>query len=49
MAVGRVRDGEIIVERCGDPISAGKIDESIPVASQVAAALAEYTLRHCAD
>jgi hypothetical protein len=49
MAVGRVRDGEIIVERCGDPISAGKVDESIPVASQVAAALAEYTLRHCAD
>jgi hypothetical protein len=49
MAVGRVRDGEIILERCGDPVVAGRVKDDVPVASQVAAALAEYTLRHCAD
>src|SRR4051812_43385798 len=48
-AVGRVRDGEIMVDRCGDPISAGKLRDDQPAGSQVAAALADYVLTHCAD
>jgi hypothetical protein len=49
MAVGRVRDGDIVLERCGDPVVAGKLRDDVPAASQVAAALAEYTMRYCAD
>jgi hypothetical protein len=48
-AVGRVRDGEIMVDRCGDPVNAGKLRDDQPAASQVAAALADYVLTHCAD
>lgn len=50
MAVGRVRDGEIWLERCGDPKSAGPLRDDIPAEAQVAAALAEYVLSNaCAD
>ena len=50
MAVARVRDGDILLERCGDPESAGPLREGVPVASQVAAALADYVLRNdCAS
>jgi hypothetical protein len=49
-AVGLVRDGEIWVERCGDPVSAGKLRDDIPAEAQVAAAIAEYVTRvNCAD
>jgi cyanophycin synthetase len=49
-AVGLVRDGEIWVERCGDPVSAGPLREDIPAEAQVAAALAEFVSRvDCAD
>jgi cyanophycin synthetase len=49
-AVGLVRDGEIWVERCGDPVSAGKLRDDVPAAAQVAAAVAEYVSRvDCAD
>lgn len=44
-AVGIVRDGEIWVERCGDPVSAGRLRDDLPVDAQVAAALAEYVTR----
>jgi hypothetical protein len=50
MAVGRVRDGHIILERCGDPSDEGELDPEIPAAAQVAAALAEYVMRdECAS
>jgi len=50
MAVGRVRDGEIWLERCGDPRSAGTLRDDIPAEAQVAAALAEYVLSNaCSD
>jgi hypothetical protein len=48
-AVGLVRDGQIIVERCGDPTTVGTVREGVPVASQVAAALAAFTMQHCDD
>jgi hypothetical protein len=44
-AVGLVRDGEIWVERCGDPVSAGKLRDDIPANAQVAAVLAEFVTR----
>lgn len=50
MAVARVRDGGIWLERCGDPKSAGPLREDIPADAQVAAALAEYVLSNaCSD
>jgi len=50
MAVGRVRGGEIWLERCGDPRSAGMLRDDIPAEAQVAAALAEYVLSNaCSD
>ena len=50
MAVARVRDGEIWLERCGDPRSAGSLRDDVPVEAQVAAALAEYVLTNaCSD
>ena len=49
-AVGLVRGGEIWVERCGDPVSAGMLREDIPAEAQVAAALAEFVSRvDCVD
>jgi hypothetical protein len=48
-AVGRVRNDAIVVERCGDPTTLGKLRDDVPVASQVAAALAAYALMHCGD
>ena len=49
-AVGLVRHGEIWVERCGDPVSAGQLRDDAPAAAQVAAAVAEYVSRvDCAD
>lgn len=49
-AVGLVRDREIWVERCGDPVSAGMLRDDIPAEAQVAAALAEFVSRvDCAD
>ena len=44
-AVGRVRDGRIIVEGCGDDEDCGPLDPALPATSQVAAALAHATLR----
>lgn len=44
-AVGLVRRGEIWVERCGDPVSAGRLREDIPAEAQVAAAVAEFVSR----
>ena len=50
MAVARVRDGEIWLERCGDPRSAGSLRHDLPAEAQVAAALAEYVLSNaCSD
>jgi hypothetical protein len=49
-AVARVRDDEIWVERCGDPVNLGKLRDDIPAKAQVAAALADYVTRvDCAD
>jgi hypothetical protein len=49
-AVGLVRHGEIWVERCGDPVSAGRLGDDVPAEAQVAAALAEFVSRvDCAD
>jgi hypothetical protein len=42
-AVGRVRDGHIILEGCADE-NAGPLDPTLPVSSQVAVALAHATL-----
>jgi hypothetical protein len=44
-AVGRVRDGRIIIEGCGDDEDCGPVDPALPATSQVAAALAHATLR----
>jgi hypothetical protein len=50
MALARVVDGEIFIERCGDRTSLGKVKEDVPVGPQVAAALADFVLRHdCGD
>ncbi|MDB4877755.1 MAG: Cyanophycin synthetase [Gemmatimonadetes bacterium] len=49
MAVGRVRDGQIVLQNCGDPISAGLVRDDSPVAPQVAAALTEYIIRNHAE
>jgi hypothetical protein len=50
MAVAGVRDGEIWLERCGDPESAGPLKPDIPASAQVASALADYVLRNdCGD
>ena len=50
MAVARVRGGEIWLERCGDPKSAGSLRDDAPAEAQVAAALAEYVLSNaCSD
>jgi cyanophycin synthetase len=48
-AVGRVRGGRIVIEGCGDDEDAGPIDPTLPVSSQVAAALAHATLRRGCD
>jgi cyanophycin synthetase len=49
-AVALVRGGEIWVERCGDPVSAGMLREDVPAEAQVAAALAEFVSRvDCVD
>jgi hypothetical protein len=40
-----VRDGRIVVEGCGDDEDCGPVDPALPVTSQVAAALANATLR----
>jgi hypothetical protein len=42
-AVGRVRDGHIWIEGCGEPEDVGALDPSLPASSQVAAALAHAT------
>jgi cyanophycin synthetase len=44
-AVGLVRDGRIVLEHCGDPMDGGPVNPDLPVAAQVAAALAEYVIR----
>jgi hypothetical protein len=44
-AVGRVLDGRIVLDQCGDPWDAGELDLEKPASSQVAAALAEYVIR----
>jgi cyanophycin synthetase len=50
MAVASVRSGEIWLERCGDPKSAGSLRDDVPAEAQVAAALAEYVLTNaCSD
>ena len=50
MAIARVVDDEIFIERCGDRTSLGKVKEDVPVGPQVAAALADFVLRHdCGD
>ena len=43
-AVARVRDGRILVEGCGEDEDYGPLDPTLPVSSQVAAALAHATL-----
>jgi cyanophycin synthetase len=43
-AIGVVRDGRIRVDGCDDVDDAGRLDPSLPAASQVAAALAAATL-----
>ena len=50
MAVARVRAGEIWLERCGNPKSAGALRDDVPAEAQVTAALAEYVLSNaCSD
>ena len=44
-ALGRVIDGHIVLEQCGDPWDAGTLQTDKPAAPQVASALAEYVLR----
>jgi hypothetical protein len=44
-AVGRVRDGRILIEGCGEDEDCGPLDPALPAMSQVAAALARATLR----
>ena len=39
-AIGRVRDGRILVEGCGDEEDAGPVDPTLPLSAQVAAAVA---------
>jgi cyanophycin synthetase len=48
-AIGRITDGHIVLEQCGDPWDAGEVQAEKPVAPQVAAALAEYVLRGSSD
>ena len=49
-AVGRVRDGRILVEGCGEDKDCGPLDPTLPATSQVAAALAHAMLRsRCAE
>jgi hypothetical protein len=43
-AIGRVRDGRIVIEGCGDAEDAGPLDPALPHGPQVAAALAAATL-----
>ena len=45
MAVGMVREGHIWLSRHGDSQDAGSLDDAVPAAPQVAAALAEFVLR----
>ncbi len=45
-AIGRVRNGRIIIEGHGDAEDAGAIDPGVPAAPQVAAALAAATLEN---
>jgi hypothetical protein len=45
VAVGRVIDDEIVVDNCGDGTPVRRLDPDLPVASQVAAALAEFVMR----
>ncbi|MEO6528777.1 MAG: hypothetical protein ABIP93_19325 [Gemmatimonadaceae bacterium] len=42
-AVGRVRDGRIWIEGCGDSEDVGPLDPALPASAQVAAALAHAT------
>ena len=44
-AVGRLRDGGVWVEHCGDGECARPLRPGVPVAPQIAAALAAYVLR----
>jgi hypothetical protein len=44
-AVGRVRDGHIWIEGCGEPEDAGVLDPALPASAQVAVALAHATIR----
>jgi hypothetical protein len=43
--VGRVREGRIRIEGCGEGEDAGPLDPSLPASAQVAAALAHATLQ----
>jgi hypothetical protein len=43
-AIGRVRNGRILIEGCGDNEDAGPLDPALPASAQVAAALAHATL-----
>ena len=47
-AVGRVRDGSIWLEHCGDAECGGALRPDLPVPAQVAAALAAYVRREVA-
>jgi cyanophycin synthetase len=44
-AVGKVVDGRIVIEGCGDDQDAGPLDEALPATAQVAVALAHAALR----
>jgi len=48
-AVGRVVDGRIVIEGCGDDQDAGPLDEALPATAQVAVALAHAALRATGD
>jgi len=45
-AVAQIRDGRIVLDRFGKSHDAGPVDETRPVAAQVAAALTAYLVRH---
>jgi cyanophycin synthetase len=47
-ATATVRDGEIVIEHCGDPVTVGRLRDDMAPAAQVAAALAAHmTKEHC--
>jgi cyanophycin synthetase len=45
IAVGRVRDGNILLDYAGEQEDAGRLDDAIPASAQVASALSSFVFR----